>query len=115
MPPLHPPPDRDDPAQGDRGPRQDRPAVAHPEELRHLRGARAVARLQRHQAHADVPPRLPAPHALREEGRLERHEEGDGGAGHQLVTPYAEIAVPAGFHATLTYAVPEPLRDAVRL
>jgi primosomal protein N' (replication factor Y) len=31
------------------------------------------------------------------------------------VTPYAEIAVPAGFHATLTYAVPEALRDAVRL
>jgi primosomal protein N' (replication factor Y) len=31
------------------------------------------------------------------------------------VTPYAEIAVPAGFHATLTYAVPESLRDAVRL
>ena len=31
------------------------------------------------------------------------------------MTPYVEIAVPAGFHATLTYAVPEALRDAVRL
>jgi primosomal protein N' (replication factor Y) (superfamily II helicase) len=31
------------------------------------------------------------------------------------VTPYAEIAVPAGFHGTLTYAIPDALRDDVRL
>jgi primosomal protein N' (replication factor Y) (superfamily II helicase) len=31
------------------------------------------------------------------------------------VTPFAEIAVPAGFHGTLTYAIPDALRDDVRL
>jgi primosomal protein N' (replication factor Y) (superfamily II helicase) len=33
----------------------------------------------------------------------------------QGISEYAEIAIPAGFHGTLTYAIPEEMRDGIRL
>src|SRR5687768_2798092 len=118
MPPVPPPPDRADPAESDRHPRQIRSAGAHRPRLRHLLRARPVARLQRHQAHAHLPSRLPAPHSVSEKRRLGGHEEGDGGARHPGVSglsAYAAIAIPLAVHGTFTYAIPPELRDSVRL
>src|SRR5438876_188881 len=77
---LPPPPARADLPRGDRGARQVRGPDAAPDEGADHAAPRALVRLPRHQAHADLPSRLPAAQPGRQAPGVGGHPEGHAGA-----------------------------------
>src|SRR5438094_3148432 len=77
---LPPPSARADLPRGDRGARQVRGPDAAPDEGADHAAPRALVRLPRHQAHADLPSRLPAAQPGRQAPGVGGHPEGHAGA-----------------------------------
>src|SRR6266446_9606040 len=89
---LPPPPARADLPRGDRGARQVRGPDAAPDEGADHPAPRALVRLSRHQADADLPSRLPAAQPGRQAPGVGGHPEGHGGAGHRGRAPVRSVA-----------------------
>src|SRR5205814_861678 len=89
---LPPPPARADLPRGDRGARQVRGPDAAPDESADHAAPRALVRLSRHQADADLPSRLPAAQPGRQAPGVGGHPEGHGGAGHSGRAPVSRAA-----------------------
>src|SRR5438876_6181615 len=89
---LPPPPARADLPRGDRGARQVRGPDAAPDEGADHTAPRALVRLPRHQADADLPSRLPAAQPGRQAPGVGGHPEGHGGAGHHGRAPVRRAA-----------------------
>src|SRR5256712_665411 len=89
---LPPPPARADLPRGDRGARQVRGPDAAPDEGADHAAPRALVRLPRHQADADLPSRLPAAQPGRQAPGVGGHPEGHGGAGHRGRAPVRSAA-----------------------
>src|SRR5438876_1405254 len=89
---LPPPPARADLPRGDRGARQVRGPDAAPDEGADHAAPRALVRLSRHQADADLPSRLPAAQPGRQAPGVGGHPEGHGGAGHRGRAPVRSAA-----------------------